>query len=55
MIVQRYRDREATMITRGRGSARVAGGDIGLGSFLVLVLAGVGGYFLYKNYKVSRR
>lgn len=55
MIETRIRPSRGDLTLVDVRDARVAGSDISVSSLLILALAGVGGYFLYKNYKVSKR
>lgn len=36
-------------------TARVAGSDLSIGSIFIVGLAAVGAFFLYQNFKVTRR
>lgn len=56
MIVSRARQSRGDLTLVDVRDARVAGGsDLTVGSLLIIALAGVGAFFLYKNFKVSRR
>jgi len=55
MIVHRTRASRGDLTLVEMRDARVAGGDVSIGSLLVLGLAAAGAFFLYKNYKVSKR
>lgn len=56
MIVTRERAPRGDLTLVDVRNARVAGGDdLSIGTLLLLGLAGVGAFFLYQNFKVTRR
>lgn len=55
MIETRIRPSRGDLTLVDVRDARVAGSDLSVGSLLIIALAGVGAFFLYKNFKVSRR